>query len=168
MNGNSQALIERAERVIQAARVQGVTVTTAESCTAGALAHLLANAPGAGEVFHGGFVVYSKAQKTAALGVSPELIAEHTAVSASVAQAMAEGALQRSPADLAVSITGVLGPDTDEDGNPVGLIYIGLAKRNGICQNDQARFNGRGKDEICAATLEMALILLEERISTGD
>jgi nicotinamide-nucleotide amidase len=164
----AQALIERAERVIQAAREQGVTVATAESCTAGALALLLADAPGAGEVFHGSFIVYTKAQKSAALGVSPELIAEHTAVSASVAKAMAKAALQRSPADVAVSITGVLGPEPDEEGNPVGLIYMALAKRNGFSQSDEARFNGKSKDEISAATLERALILLEAGISTGD
>jgi nicotinamide-nucleotide amidase len=168
MNGNTQALIERAERVIDAARGRGVTIATAEYCTAGALAHLLANAPGAGEVFHCGFIVYTKEQKSAALAVSPELIAEHTAVSAAVAQAMAEGALQRSSADLAVSITGVLGPEPDEDGNPVGLIYIGLAKRDGFRQTDEAHLDNKGKDEICATILERALILLEAGISTGE
>jgi PncC family amidohydrolase len=122
---------ERAERVIAEAQARRLTIATAESCTAGAAAQLLAGAPGAGDVFHGGFIVYTKQQKTIGLGVPAGLIAEHTAVSAQVAQAMAIGAIERSSADLTLSITGVLGPDPDEDGNPVGLVYFGLAKRNG-------------------------------------
>ena len=158
----------RAERVINEAKNRGTTIVTAESCTAGALAQLLANTPGAGDVFHGAFVVYSKDQKTTALGVPAALIAEHSAVSAAVATAMAEAALSRSPADLAVSVTGVLGPEPDEDGNPVGLVYLAMAKRNGFVQSYEGRFGDGPQDEICAAILDKALILLDEGLTTGD
>jgi len=95
---------------------------TAESCTAGKLAAaLLSEAPGAAERLHGSFVTYTKANKTKSLGVSAALLQRRGAVCREVAVAMAEGALVRSPATVAVSITGVAGPDPDEDGNPVGL-----------------------------------------------
>jgi nicotinamide-nucleotide amidase len=120
-----------ARRVLEAAQRRGLTLATAESCTAGALAALLADAPGAGECFHGGFVVYSKENKCAVLGVPADLIGAHTAVSRQVAEAMATGALGRCPADLAIAITGVAGPEPDEDGNPVGLVHIAVAVRDG-------------------------------------
>jgi nicotinamide-nucleotide amidase len=167
MERSAQANEQKAERLVREAATRKVTFVTAESCTAGALANLLANAPGAGGVLHGGFVVYSKEHKAAALGVSTTVLAEHSAVSCEVAQAMANGALIRSPADIAISITGVLGPEPDEDGNPVGLVYIGLAKRNGFTQVDEAQFGERSKDDMCTAVLERALILLEEGLTTG-
>jgi hypothetical protein len=84
-------LEQRAADLLKAAHEHSVTLATAESCTAGALAHLLANAPGAGESFHGGFVVYTKENKCKALGVPATLIEKHSAVSAEVAKAMALG-----------------------------------------------------------------------------
>src|SRR5690349_18050832 len=101
-----------------------MSLATMESCTAGALVHLLARAEGASDAVHGGFVVYTKDNKIAAVGVPVELLASHTAVSAEVALAMATGGLARCPASLVASITGVAGPEPDEDGNPVGLVYV--------------------------------------------
>jgi nicotinamide-nucleotide amidase len=95
-------LKESAERLVRSAKSQGRSVATVESCTAGALACLLADAEGAGDVFHGGFVVYTKAAKSAAVDVPPELIERHTAVSREVALAMARGGLERIPADVLV------------------------------------------------------------------
>jgi nicotinamide-nucleotide amidase len=100
--------------------------------------------------------------------VPASVIAENTAVSADVAQAMAAGAMERSSADVTVSITGVLGPEPDEDGNPVGLVYFGLAKRNGNTQFHKHRFASETQDEICSAVLERALILLAEGIVTPN
>jgi nicotinamide-nucleotide amidase len=111
---------QRAAEVIELAKAAKASVATAESCTAGVLAVLLADAPGAAERFHGGFVAYTKENKTAALDVPSSLIAAHSAVSAEVAEAMASGAVCRCPADIAVAITGVAGPEPGEDGNPVG------------------------------------------------
>ena len=119
-----------ARRIMEMAKQRSLTLATAESCTAGALVHLLAEAPGARDTLQGGFVVYSKEHKTAALGVSGELLTRHTAVSRQVAEAMAKGGIERSKADLVVAITGVAGPEPDEDGNPVGFVDVALASRD--------------------------------------
>ena len=162
MRSDAQSLADRAESLLSWARERKLTLATAESCTAGALADLLANAPGASEVFHGGVVAYTKESKAIALGVPQELIAEHTAVSPEVAAAMAQGVLRHLPADIAVSITGVLGPEPDEDGNPVGLVYFGMAKREGFIRVHEGWFDNQSRDAICAAVLETALLLLDE------
>jgi nicotinamide-nucleotide amidase len=130
----SRVLTERlnlpdlAERALAAAGRRNLTIVTAESCTAGKLSALLSEAPGAGEHLHGSFVTYTKANKVEALGVDAGLLKAKGAVCREVAVAMAEGALHRSPADVAVAITGVAGPDPDEDGNPVGLVCIAVAR----------------------------------------
>jgi PncC family amidohydrolase len=103
-----------AERALATARRRNLTIVTAESCTAGKLSALLSEAPGAGERVHGSFVTYTKANKVKALGVDAGLLKAKGAVCREVALAMAEGALHRSPADVAVAITGVAGPDPDE------------------------------------------------------
>ena len=157
-------LEHRAAGLIRAAHQHGVTLATAESCTAGALANLLANAPGAGDSFHGGFVVYTKENKCKALGVPAKLIEKHSAVSAEVARAMALGALDRSPADVVVSITGVAGPEPDEDGNPIGLVYLATARRGGQLMNEEHRFGKGSKREICNAAQERAIELLHKAL----
>jgi nicotinamide-nucleotide amidase len=102
-------LADLAERALDAAKAQDWSLVTAESCTAGKLAALLSEAPGASERLHGGFVTYTKDNKTKALGVSAELLRQKGAVCRDIAIAMAEGALARSPATIAVAITGVAG-----------------------------------------------------------
>src|SRR5688572_13704481 len=97
----------QAEQVVTLARNRHMSLATVESCTAGALVHLLSQAEGASETLHGGFVVYTKENKIAAVGVPIEVLARHTAVSAEVALAMAIGGLARCPASLVASITGV-------------------------------------------------------------
>jgi PncC family amidohydrolase len=118
-----------AVRVLGLAKKRNLTIVTAESCTAGMLSTLLSEAPGASEHLHGGFVTYTKENKTKVLGVSEHLLTEKSAVCTEVTIAMAEGALRRSPADLAVAVTGVAGPEPDEDGNPVGRACIAVARR---------------------------------------
>lgn len=152
-------------RIMEMAMQRSLTLATAESCTAGALVHLLAEVPGAGDALHGGFVVYSKVHKTAALGVSRELLARHTAVSRQVAEAMAKGGIERSKADLVVAITGVAGPEPDEDGNPVGLVYVAVASRNGKARIVELRLGSLPKGEICRAAMRSGIGLLEEFIS---
>lgn len=142
-----------------------MTLATVESCTAGLLVHLLSQANGASQTLHGGFVVYTKENKTAAVGVPKELIAAHTAVSAEVAQAMAMGGLARCPADVAVAITGVAGPEPDEDGNPVGLVYVAAAARDKRMRVARHLFGERGKDEIYEAAMGAALQALEELLA---
>jgi nicotinamide-nucleotide amidase len=161
-------LASHAARVIEAAQKAGVTLAAAESCTAGALATLLANAPGAGEIFHGSFVVYTKENKVKALGVEAALIARHSAVSEQVAKAMALGALERSPADVTVAITGVAGPEPDEDGNPVGVVHIAAAQNNGAVLHEEHRFGDLPHAEICARASRRALALLEALLVQRD
>jgi nicotinamide-nucleotide amidase len=156
------ALQDLAESVVKAAENCGKTIVTAESCTAGAIAHLLSQAPGAGDHFHGGFVTYTKDMKQQVLGVSADLLRDNGAVCAEVAVAMAAGALSASPAGLAIAVTGVAGPDPDEDGNPVGLIYIAAADRAGKQHCDKHMFGKRDSDEILRRAVEAALILLRE------
>lgn len=102
------------------------TVAFAESCTGGLAAKRLTDIPGASEVFAGGFVTYTNAAKAALLGIDPELIAEKGSVSREVALEMARAAKTRLDADIGIGITGVAGPDSDEKGNPVGTVFIGI------------------------------------------
>lgn len=106
---------------------RGLTVATAESCTGGLMAKLLTDLPGSSAAFVGGVVSYTNAVKAGALGVPQGMLDQYGAVSPQVAQAMARGAKERLGADLALSSTGVAGPDPDERGNPVGLVYLAIA-----------------------------------------
>lgn len=139
-----------------------MTLATVESCTAGSLAQLLSQAEGASKILHGGFVVYNKANKIAAVGVPAQLLAAHTAVSAEVAQAMADGGLARCPADIVVAITGVAGPEPDEDGNPVGRIFVAAAARDGRKRVLHHEFAQSSKEEICRAAMGSAMDLIEQ------
>ena len=153
-----------AERVVRKATAAGIKLATAESCTAGRLATLLADAPGAGEQFHGGFVTYTKENKIATLGVPRELIAAHTAVSRPVAEAMATGALERCPADLVIAITGVAGPEPDEDGNPVGLMHMAATVRGRGMRHRSQTCAAGGRDETCTHAMYAALGLADEML----
>ncbi len=107
--------------------VAGFTVATAESCTGGLVAHRLTEVPGSSTYFMEGVVTYSNEAKTRLLGVPPELIEAHGAVSAEVAEAMAEGVKRRAGVDFGLSVTGVAGPGGGTEAKPVGLVYIALA-----------------------------------------
>lgn len=107
----------------------GLTMATAESCTGGLLAHRVTNVSGSSAAFLQGYVTYANEAKMATLGVDADLLREHGAVSEPVARAMAEQALARSGADLALSTTGIAGPDGGTPDKPVGTVFIGLAQR---------------------------------------
>ena len=124
-----EALVRRAAELMSLLHKRKLTIVTAESCTGGLIASVLSEAPGAGDCLQGGFVVYTEEHKQTALGVPKDMLDRYGAVSAQVAAAMAEGALARSPADIAVSLTGVAGPEPDDGGNPVGLMLFGCARR---------------------------------------
>jgi len=104
----------------------------AESCTGGLIAHRVTNVPGSSDTFLAGIVAYSNAAKTELLGVAEELIRKHGAVSPEVAEAMAEGAAERTGADIALGITGIAGPGGGTPAKPVGLVYIGLRTPEGL------------------------------------
>jgi nicotinamide-nucleotide amidase len=161
-------LAELAQRIVEAASYARVSLVTAESCTGGSLAVLLSNAPGAGDCFHGGFVTYSKQNKTKALGVSAQLLRDKSAVCPEVAVAMAEGAIDRSPADLAISITGVAGPDPDEDGNPVGRVCMAVARPSRPAVSTERYYGAIGKDDICRRAVKDALLKLLGVIESAE
>lgn len=120
---------------------RGMTMATAESCTGGMIAAAMTDRPGSSAVFERGFVTYSNNSKTEMLGVPADLIETHGAISREVAQAMAKGALDRSRADVAVSVTGIAGPDGGTPDKPVGLVYIGYGDKKSIDVREH-RFSG--------------------------
>lgn len=117
--------------VVRLACANGRTVATAESCTGGLVASRITNVSGSSEMFRYGWVTYANEAKTDELGVPAELLEKYGAVSAQVAQAMAEGALKESGADVAVAVTGIAGPTGGSPEKPVGLVYFGLATKQG-------------------------------------
>jgi nicotinamide-nucleotide amidase len=143
-----------ANEIIEHAKVGGMTLATAESCSAGRLAQALAKAEGASKHYLGGVVAYTKEMKERMLGVPPQLLQEQTAVCGPVAEAMAIGVLLRSRATVAVSITGVAGPDEDEDGNPVGLVYCGVARNNDTHRHIRLKCQGTPDAIVEEACLE--------------
>jgi nicotinamide-nucleotide amidase len=112
------------ELVLEECRRRGLTLATAESCTGGMVAARLTSVPGSSAVFRGGIVAYADEVKRELLGVSPQTLAEHGAVSEETASEMAEGARRALDADLAVAVTGIAGPGGGSDEKPVGLVYL--------------------------------------------
>jgi nicotinamide-nucleotide amidase len=156
------AIVARAGEVLAALRARNLTLVTAESCTAGSIAAVLSQAEGAGKVLHGGFVTYSKTGKCAMLGLSAELLRSTGAVTASVAAMLVHGALHHSGADLALAVTGVLGPEPDEDGNPVGLVFLACGRRGGNPQILHKVYDAEPPEALRHAVILDALALLEE------
>jgi len=156
----SMSIVERlAAEVLDQAKSNRLTICTAESCSAGRLALALSKGEGASQHLMGGVVAYTKEMKIRALGVPAELIQSGTAVCADVAEAMARGARRLSGATLAVSITGVGGPEPDEDGNPVGLFYVAAALSNGKGNSAVQMLGYEPPDKICDAAIREALSL---------
>jgi nicotinamide-nucleotide amidase len=155
-----------AEAVLTACRSRGWRLVTAESCTGGLVAAALTAIAGASDVVERGFVTYSNAAKTELLGVPAETIAAHGTVSAQTAAAMARGAVARTPADLAVSITGIAGPGGGTPQKPVGLVYLGAARRDGACRVERRVFPG-DRTAIRDAALVLALEMLQSEAQSG-
>lgn len=148
------------------ARSAGLTVATAESCTGGLIAGTITDVPGSSDVFDRGFVTYSNAAKVQVLGVSEETLARYGAVSEKVAGEMARGALERSTAGIAVSVTGIAGPGGGTDSKPEGRVCFGLAGRTGEVFTETVDFGPIGRFEVRAATVLHALSLLTTALGT--
>jgi len=157
-----------AKRVLALAGDRRLSIITAESCTSGLLANVLSEAPGAGELLHGGFVTYTKENKTAVLGVGADLLSRRGAVCPEVAVAMAEGALARSPADIAIAITGVAGPEKDEDGNPVGLVCIAVARKSQPPSVLERHYGDLGRDMVRERAMIDALHEVERLLASAE
>ena len=144
---------------------RGLTLATAESCTGGLIARRITALPGASRVYRGGVVSYWTEVKAAVLGVPQDILDQYGAVSEPTARAMAEGARRITGADMAVSVTGVAGPDPDERGNPVGLVFIGLATPDGtFCRRTES--GRRTRDRIQDLSANHALDMVR-RYLTG-
>ena len=149
----------RRHRCSMPAARKAIKLATAESCTGGLIAAVLTAIAGSSDVVECGFVTYSNQAKTELLGVPAELIASAGAVSEPVAQRMAEGALQRSHADIVVSVTGVAGPGGGSAEKPVGLVCFGLAQRGKPVASEHRVFPGdRTAIRVAAVATAFALI----------
>ena len=151
-----------ARQLVARLRQLNLTIVTAESCTGGLIAALLSHAPGASDCLHGGFVAYTKHQKTKALEVSARLIADEGSVSAEVAFQMAKGALSHSDATIGLAVTGVLGPNADDDGNPPGLVYLAAGLRSGNVRVVKEHFAETDPDRVRRQIIVRAFALIEE------
>lgn len=158
------ALVEAAQRVVEANRAAGRRVAVAESCTGGLVAAALTEIPGSSDVFGTGFVTYSNAAKQTLLKVSGDVLDTFGAVSIAVAWSMAQGALAASDADVAVAITGVAGPGGGSEKKPVGTVVFARAERGGDPADvvaDKRQFGdlGRGGVRLQAALCALELLL---------
>ena len=155
-------LDEQAERLMHAVCDRELKLATAESCTGGMLAALLTDIEGCGHGFDRGFVTYSKEAKQELLGIDRGLLDKNDAVSETVSRAMAEGAIQRSQADLAVAVTGFAGPAGD--GCEEGLVHFALARRDGETRHRVEHFGAIGRGAVRVKSLKVMLEMLEQSI----
>ena len=149
----------KAEELLAAARRSGDRIATAESCTGGMVGAAITDVAGSSDVFDRGFITYSYAAKSAMLGVDPWLIETHGAVSEEVARAMAEGALDRALASLAVAVTGIAGPGGSEH-KPEGRVCFALAATGRRTRTETVEFGAIGRAGVRRATVDHALDLL--------
>ncbi len=157
------AILERAAALLQALRERGWMLATAESCTGGLIAAALTHVAGSSDVVDRGFVTYSNEAKADMLGVSPALIALVGAVSEAVAGRMAEGAIARSRATIAIAVTGIAGPGGGSADKPVGLVWFGTAVRDGATMTEQRVLAG-DRVAIRSQTVAHAFALVEARL----
>ncbi len=147
-----------ADTVLDLFRARGWMLATAESCTGGGIAAALTAIAGSSDVVDRGFVTYSNAAKTEMLGVPIALIETHGAVSEPVAAAMADGALARSAAHAAISVTGIAGPGGGSPDKPVGTVCFALARRDAFTKTQRMVFPG-DRTAVREATIQEALKL---------
>ena len=158
-------LVELAGRLQATCLARGLTVATAESCTGGLVAHLVTEVPGSSGYLRGGIVAYADEIKRGLLGVPAEVLAAHGAVSAQVAVAMAQGARARFGTDLAVSVTGVAGPDGGSAAKPVGLAYVAVASSSEPVVHRYLWPGDRGANKRSSAQAALELLL---EVAGGD
>lgn len=161
----SAKLLELAESVLAACGAKGLRLATAESCTGGLVAGCLTAVPGSSQVVERGFVVYANEAKIENLGVPEPMLAAHGAVSEEVARAMAEGALLRSRADLAVAVTGVAGPGGGTADKPVGLVHVAVARKGRPTAHERHVIEG-DRDAVRMKSVEIALAMLKRQAET--
>ena len=155
------------EEIVEFLIDKKLTITTAESCTGGLVAKCITDLPGASGVFKGGVVSYTNEVKHGVLGVPRELLDQFGAVSPQVAEAMARGARRVLGCDIALSSTGVAGPDAGDRGNPIGLVYLGLAWGD-QCQVTEFRAGPVERERVRRQAAQTALDLLRRHLTGLD
>jgi nicotinamide-nucleotide amidase len=153
-------------QVLDACRAQGLMIATAESCTGGLVIAALTDIAGSSDVIDRGFVTYSNTAKMAMLGVLPETLEAEGAVSRQTAEAMAQGAIANSNADLAVAVTGIAGPGGGSIDKPIGLVHFAAAARDGRLTHREMRFGDLGRAEVRRRSVLLALDMLKEWTAT--
>lgn len=148
-------------RLGQYLRQQGLTLVTAESCTGGWIAKVITDIPGSSGWFERGFVTYSNAAKEDLLGVASEVLVQHGAVSEETVTQMALGALTHSPADVAIAVTGIAGPDGGTPNKPVGTVWFTWAVPGQEVLTRRERFTGE-REAVRRQTVRLALEVLIE------
>ncbi|MEX0589833.1 MAG: CinA family protein [Xanthobacteraceae bacterium] len=151
-----------ARKLFELLRAGNLKLVTAESCTGGLIAAAITDIPGSSDVLERGFITYSNAAKESDLGVPAQTLSRHGAVSEATARAMAEGALNASPADLSVAVTGIAGPTGGSAEKPVGLVHFAAARRDGSVLHREVRFGDIGRSEVRRRSVVAAMALVEE------
>jgi nicotinamide-nucleotide amidase len=152
----------QAEKLMRRLCERKLRVAAAESCTGGMFAALLTDIEGCGHGFERGFVTYAKEAKSQLLGIQPELLERNEAVSEPVARAMAQGALDRSEADLALAVTGFAGPAGN--GCEEGLVHFAVARRGGETMHRVEHFGALGRGPVRVKSLQTMLEMLEQAL----
>lgn len=159
-------LADHAAQVLKLASDQGLSLTTAESCTGGLLASLLTDIEGLSSAFERGFVTYSVDAKCELLGIEPVFVERHGVVSREVALAMVDGALAHSPADLACGITGFAGKAGPND--EAGLVHLAVRRRGGRPILRECHFGEAGRDRVRSLAIGAALEMIESALVPED
>jgi nicotinamide-nucleotide amidase len=150
--------------VLNSARRESLRIATAESCTGGLIVGALTEIPGSSDVVDRGFVTYSNQAKCDLLGVTLDMLVAHGAVSEAVARAMAEGAIERSGADIAISVTGIAGPGGGSATKPVGLVHLAFARKDATTLHERRIFTG-DRSGVRMATVRAALRLMQRSLT---
>ncbi|MDY8110356.1 CinA family protein [Fulvimarina sp. 2208YS6-2-32] len=159
-----RATYDLARQVIEDFTAVGWTIATVESCTGGLVAGALTEIPGSSAVVDRGFVTYSNQAKIDLVGVDPQTLADHGAVSEPVARLMAEGGRARAGVDVCLSVTGVAGPGGGTERKPVGLVHFGCASAGDTVHREE-RFGDLDRGTIRRKSVETALRLLLAAVS---
>jgi nicotinamide-nucleotide amidase len=155
-------IVEAARRLLDICKRKNLLIATAESCTAGLVAGTLTEVPGTSSILDRGFITYSNEAKHEMLGVSRDILAAHGAVSRETAEAMVRGVLGRSRVHLAVSVTGVAGPDGGSAAKPVGLVHFAAASHSGALIHAETRFGDIGRAAVRKQSVLQAFRMLHE------
>ncbi|MGV3633522.1 MAG: CinA family protein [Pseudorhodoplanes sp.] len=155
-------IVEAAKRLLDICKRKHLKVATVESCTAGLIAGTLTEVPGTSSILDRGFVTYSNEAKQDMVGVSAETLKAYGAVSRETAEEMVRGAIARAPVALAVSVTGIAGPDGGSVEKPVGLVHFAAASRSGHVVHVEKRFGAIGRSEVRKHSVLQAFRMLHE------